>query len=318
MNKASRVLVYNHISEYLDRYEKHLKHARPDTDFIICRTKADIKQHISEADIILSGHTFPVEYLPEAENLKWIQSISAGVENYVFSNKIPAGVVLTKVKGVHGAIMAEYVLGYIFAVTLKMKFAFENQEEREWPYYEPDTIRNKTAGIMGFGSVGSAIAYRLHQNGMVVIGCDEQEKFLPFVDREYSVEEMSDFLQRCDFVVLALPLSPATKGFFGKKQFNAMKESAFLINVSRGALVQEEELIEALETKDIGGAVLDVFIEEPLPKDHGLWNLDNVIITPHISGPSIPEDIIKIFLENLDRFERNQKLVGIVDLGKGY
>jgi D-2-hydroxyacid dehydrogenase (NADP+) len=225
---------------------------------------------------------------------------------------------LTKIKGVHGAIMAEYVLGYVFAVTLKMKFAFKNQAERGWPYYEPDTIRNKTAGIMGFGSVGSAIAYSLHQNGMTVIGCDEQEKFLPFVDREYSVEEMSNFLQRSDFVVLALPLSPATKGFFGKKQFDAMKKSAYLINVSRGALVQEEALIEALEDKTIGGAVLDVFTEEPLPEDHELWNFDNVIITPHISGPSIPEDIIKIFLENLDRLERNQKLVGIVDLEKGY
>ncbi len=184
MRNSYRVLVYNHIPEYLDRYERQLKKARPDIQFIICQKPEEIKSRIKEADIILSGHTFPVEYLSDADNLKWIQSISAGVENYVFSGKIPSGVVLTKIKGVHGAIMAEYVLGYIFAVTLKMKFAFENQEQRKWPYYEPDTIRNKTAGIMGFGSVGTAIAYRLHKNGISVIGCDEQEKFLPFVERE--------------------------------------------------------------------------------------------------------------------------------------
>lgn len=318
MKKPYRVLVYNHIPEYLERYEKRLREARPDVEFIICGTKEEIKQRISEADIILSGHTFPVEYLSEARNLKWIQSISAGVENYVFSGDIPAGVVLTKIKGVHGAIMAEYVLGYILAVTLKMKFAFRNQAERGWPYYEPDTIRDKTAGIMGFGSVGSAIAYRLHQNEITVIGCDEQEKFLPFVEREYSVEEMGDFLNRADFVVITLPLSPSTKQFFGEKQFQSMKDSAYLINVSRGALVQEKALLEALKNKTIAGAVLDVLNQEPLPPDHDLWKLDNVIITPHISGPSIPEDIIKVFLDNLERFERGRKLVGIVDLGKGY
>ncbi len=318
MKKRLQVLVYNHIPEYLERYEKRLREARPDVDFIICGTKDEIKQRISEADILLSGHTFPVEYLSEAVNLKWIQSISAGVENYVFSGKIPSNVVLTKIKGVHGAIMAEYVLGYVLSVTLKMKFAFQNQFERNWPYYEPDTIRGKTAGIMGFGSVGSAIAYRLHQNGMTVIGCDEQEKFLPFVEREYSVEEINDFLNRADFVVITLPLSPSTKGFFGSKQFQNMKDSAYLINVSRGALVQETALVEALKNKTIAGAVLDVFAEEPLPPGHELWDLDNVIITPHISGPSLPEDIIKVFLNNLERFERKRELVGVVDLGKGY
>ncbi len=318
MREPYRVLVYNHIPEYLERYAKRLREARPDVEFIICGNKDEIKQRISEAEIILSGHTFPVEYLPEARNLKWIQSISAGVENYVFSGNIPSDVILTKIKGVHGAIMAEYVLGYILAVTLKMKFAFRNQTERGWPYYEPDTIRDKTAGIMGFGSVGSAIAYRLHQNGITVIGCDEQEKFLPFVEREYSVEEMDDFLNRADFVVITLPLSPSTKGFFGEKQFQSMKDSAYLINVSRGALVQEQALINALKKKTIAGAVLDVFAQEPLPEDHDLWDLDNAIITPHISGPSIPEDIIKVFLDNLERFERGRNLVGIVDLGKGY
>jgi phosphoglycerate dehydrogenase-like enzyme len=117
---------------------------------------------------------------------------------------------------------------------------------------------------------------------------------------------------------MSLPLTPKTKGIFGEKEFSMMKKSAYFMNVSRGPLVQEKALVQALKNKEIAGAILDVFCEEPLPENHELWELDNVIITPHISGPSIPEDIVKVFLENLRRFEDNKELVGVVDRKKGY
>lgn len=313
-----KVLVYYHIPEFLDRYEKLLKEKREDIHFSICKNKKEIEKAIDKVDIILSGHTFPVDLISKAKKLKWIQSMSAGVENFIFSKAIPPQVIITKIKGVHGPIMSEYVLGYIFAITLNMKSAFENQRKREWPYYIPDTIRNKTVGVMGLGSVGTYIAYKLHLVGAEVVSLEEQEKKLPYVSREYSVSEIEEFLGRSDFVVMTLPLTKSTKDMFGEREFAAMKKSAYFINVSRGPLVQEKALIKALREGEIHGAILDVFNEEPLPKNHELWDLDNVIITPHISGPSLPEDIVKIFIENLRRFEENKKLEGIVDRRKGY
>jgi D-2-hydroxyacid dehydrogenase (NADP+) len=318
MRFQNKVLVYYHIPDFLSRYEKLIRKKRSDLSLFICDSEEKIKNHIEEADIIFSGHTFPVDLLPRAKKLKWIQSISAGVENFVLSASIPERVVLTKITGVHGPIMSEYVLGYILAVTLNMKSAFESQKKKEWPYYVPDTVRAKTVGVVGLGSVGACIAYKLHLVGAEVIGLEEQEKRLPYMSREYLVSEMKDFLERSDFVVMSLPLTPKTKGIFGAREFTMMKKNAYFINVSRGPLVQEDALIQALKKGQIAGAVLDVFSEEPLPRDHELWKLDNVIITPHISGPSIPEDIVKVFLDNLKRFEENKELVGVVDRDKGY
>ncbi len=318
MKSQNQVLVYYHIPEFLKRYEQLLKAKRSDLSLFICDNKEKIEQHIEEADIIFSGHTFPVELLPLAKNLKWIQSISAGVENFILSGSIPENVILTKITGVHGPIMSEYVLGYILAVTLNMKNAFESQNKKDWPYYVPDTVRAKTVGVIGLGSVGACIAYKLHLVGAEVIGLEEQEKRLPFICREYLVSEMKEFLARSDFVVMSLPLTQNTKGIFGEKEFAMMKKSAYFMNVSRGPLVQERALIKALKNKQIAGAILDVFTEEPLPKTNELWELDNVIITPHISGPSIPEDIAKVFLDNLERFEENKELIGVVDRKKGY
>ncbi len=318
MNPSYKILVYYHIPKFLKRYERLLRKARKDLLFFICENKKQIERHIKDVDIIFSGHTFPVELIPKAENLKWIQSMSAGVENFVLSHSIPSDVILTKITGVHGPIMSEYVLGYILAITLQMKKAFESQKNKDWPYYVPDSVRAKTVGVIGLGSVGSYIAYKLHLAGAKVIGLEEQEKRLPFINQEYLVHEMDEFLQNSDFVVMTLPLCLGTRDFFDERHFAKMRKSAHFINVSRGAVVKEKALIKALKTGQIAGAVLDVFCEEPLPKDHELWKLDNVIITPHISGPSIPEDIMKVFLDNLKRFEENRELKGVVNSKKGF
>ena len=127
-----------------------------------------------------------------------------------------------------------------------------------------------------------------------------------------------DFLVKPDFLIITLPLTSKTRNLIGENEFNIMKKNIYIFNISRSGIVQTEALIKALKSKNISGAVLDVFDKEPLPKDHELWTLDNVTITPHISGPSLPEDIVKVFLDNLVRFEKNKKLKGIVDLKKEY
>lgn len=312
------VLIYYHVPEYVKKYKDLLERAGRDLKLLPCETGNQISKHIKKADIIFSGSSFPVDVLPEANNLKWIQSMSAGVENFTRSGLIPPQVILTKPKGIFGPLMAEYVTGYILAISQKIRTVFENQKTKLWQPFVVDSIRKKTAGIMGLGSVGAHIAFRLHLMGAEVIGLDEQERNLPYVTREYHSKEMNRFLERSDFVILVLPLTDSTEGMMGLEQFKAMRDSAYLINVSRGALIQEKALIKALQNGTIAGAVLDVFNEEPLPANHPFWDLENIIITPHISGPSLPEDLVQIFLDNLSRWEEGKPLAGVVDFSKGY
>lgn len=318
MKSNYKVLIYYHIPEYVDRFQRLLREGREDIQLLVCKNKEQINQVINKGDIIFSGYTFPVDLISKAGNLKWIQSMSAGVENYARSKLIPPNVIITKIKGIFGPIMSEYVVGYILAITQNMKKVFHNQKKRHWQPFVVDSVRHKTVGVMGLGSVGAYIAYQVYLMGAVVIALEEQEKRLPYVSQEYPVTEIEEFLGRSDFVVVTVPLTDATEGTIGEKEFKMMKKSAYLINVSRGPLVQERALLKALKQGSIAGAVLDVFNEEPLPKDHELWNLDNVVITPHISGPDIPEEIAKLFLENLKRFEEGKKLVGAVDREKAY
>ncbi len=318
MDSGRNVLVYYHNPEFLDRYQKLLEEARQDLNLLICRDEAAIANVVKDAEIIFAGHTFPMHAISRAKRLQWIQAMGAGVENFVRSKAIPPHVTLTKIRGLFGSIMAEYVLGYMLALTQRMEEVFENKRKKQWAPFLVESIRSKTVGVMGLGSVGSTLAYRIHLAGAKVIGLVEQERALPYVERVYLLTEMDAFLQEVDFLVLALPLTDRTEGILGDREFAQMKQSAYLINVARGPLVQEGALLDALSQERIAGAVLDVFDEEPLPANHPLWEAENVVLTPHISGPSLPEETTKIFLRNLKRFEEGKTLEGVVDISKGY
>jgi phosphoglycerate dehydrogenase-like enzyme len=318
MDYKYKVLVYYHKSKYIDKYKELIEKSRKDIALLMCKNDEEIDKYIGEADIIFSGSTFPVNFLRKAKKLKWVQSMSAGVENFTSSGLIESNIILTKVKGVFGPIMSEYVIGHIFAITQNIKNIYENKRNKIWKQFVVGSIRNATIGIMGLGSVGAYIAYRLHLLGANVITIDEQEKRLPYIGQEYLIDDLYDFLVKPDFLIITLPLTSKTRNLIGENEFNIMKKNMYIFNISRSGIVQTEALIKALKSKKISGAVLDVFDKEPLPKDHELWTLDNVTITPHISGPSLPEDIVKVFLDNLVRFEKNKKLKGIVDLKKEY
>ena len=318
MKSKYKILVYYHNLAHVDFYEKFLRESRKDLQLFVCRSIKEVEGVIDQADILFTGHMFPVELLSKAKNLKWMHSMAAGVERYARNKQFPPNLLLTKSKGTYGPIMAEYVVGYLLAITQNMGKIFKDKEKKRWEPFLVDSIRTKVVGIMGLGSVGATIAHRVHLMGVEVIGLEEEEKSLPYVTREYSVEEMEEFLNRSDFVVVAIPLTDYTEGILGEKEFAMMKKGAYLVNVSRGPLVQEKALLKALKEGPIAGAILDVFQEEPLPENHPLWNMDNVILTPHISGPAITDAIAKVFLRNLQKFEEGKKLEGVVDRQKQY
>jgi phosphoglycerate dehydrogenase-like enzyme len=318
MSSGYTVLVHYHKPAFLKRFEEILREARPDLELLVCEDRDSIEKAVPEVDIIYAGSTFPLDVLDRAKKLKWIQSMGAGIENFLRAGLIPPDVVLTRVRNVFGNIMSEYATAYIYAMTQKMPTVFENKRKKSWSLYLVDSIRQKTVGVMGLGSIGSTVAYRLQLTGAETIGFDGQERNVPFLSRVYGPSELDAFLKRVDFLVLCLPHTKETEGILGARELGLMKDTAYLINIARGPLVVEEALLDALKSGVIAGAILDVFNEEPLPESHPFWDLDNVIVTPHISGPSIPEEITEIFLHNLELFEKGAELEGVVDATRGY
>ncbi|MCD5375151.1 D-2-hydroxyacid dehydrogenase [Candidatus Gracilibacteria bacterium] len=277
-----------------------------------------ILEHIVDADIIFGNPLIVQEYINKAKNLKWMQSSFAGIDAMV-QEGLQTDYTLTNVKDVYGAIMSEYVLGYILVKEKEILGNIENQKNKNWAPKAYPSLTNKTIGIMGTGSIGSHIAKMTQAFGMKTLGYGSSDVSKECFDVMYTQETIQEFLSQCDYVVSVLPNTDATKGIINKDVFSQMKPSGIFMSLGRGANLIEEDLIEAIKTKEIAGAVLDVFQIEPLPKDSELWSLENVFITPHISGyDEDNESILKIFSENYKRFISGQDLIHKIDFNKGY
>ena len=171
---------------------------------------------------------------------------------------------------------------------------------------------------MGLGAIGSVVAKKSKAAGMRVVSWDLRHREAPFVDKQYIAEELHDFLQEADYVVVVLPVTKETVNMINKDIFRRMKTNACLINICRGELVDEDALCDALKQEEIAGAVIDVVKDEPLPSDNKLWNCPNLIITPHISGVGLSADMAVFFEENFKRYIRKEPLAGVVDFQKGF
>jgi phosphoglycerate dehydrogenase-like enzyme len=271
---------------------------------------------IGEAEI-LYGWNFPSHLLAEATRLRWIQCMGAGVERFLVP-ELPSEVVLTRAAGIFGPWMAEYTLAWCLWVTQRIDCLRAQQQAHRWRPVDPNPLRGATLCIVGLGDIGRHIARAARSLGVRIIGVTRGGRGAREAERAYPTTAIRTALARADFVVLLVPLSPATRGLIGKRELAAMKPSAWLINIARGPVVEEKALLDALRERRIGGAVLDVFDEEPLPADHPLWALDNVAITPHIAGPSIPAEIAPIFNDNLRRHVAGRPLRHVVDKTRGY
>lgn len=280
-------------------------------------TAAGTKQNIGNCNIILAEPDRLAPVIGAADRLQWVQSTFAGVEALT----MPAPRTdyrLTGVKGAHGPLMAEYVLAYILAMERNIFPTYENQKIRRWQNLPYQGLRGRILGVCGIGSIGREIARTAVRFGMRIWGLKRSEDTVEEVERVFTPPGFEAFLEQPDYVVITLPLTPATRGLFGDSAFLAMKPGAVLINIGRGRIVDPPALLRALRTRQIRGAVLDVFDTEPLPPDNPLWHLPGVWVTPHNAGFSFPEEIVKIFADNYRRFRRGKPLRYQVDFARGY
>ena len=252
----------------------------------------------------------------KARKLQWIQSFTSGVDNILQFSSL-GDVLITTTRGIHAPQMSELAILLMLSLGRNFPQVIRNQDRRNWKRWPQPLLEGKTVGILGVGTVGKEVARKCKALGMTVVGITATPRELEAFDRFYSRAELLQAAGEVDFLVLTVPHSPETDRVVNADVLSAMKPTAFLINIARGGVVDEEALIEALKAGEIAGAGLDVFNEEPLPREGPLWELGNVILTPHIGGMSdnYLDQVLPIFEENLRRFINGDRrnMINIVD-----
>ena len=306
-----------------------------------CRTVEEMAELIgsaNECDVLFTFRV-PPETMRLAPHLKWIQLLSAGAD-HALKGQIGGNIAMTTSSGIHAATMAEYTIASMLAFAHKLHSLIRAQMNREWRRSGDfmsmvDAMRGHTLGIVGYGSIGRETARLGRALGMRVValkrnpsvradpgwmpaGLGDPDGSIP--EHFYGPGERVEMLAECDYVTITLPLTEATRGFVAEREFNAMKPHAYLVNVGRGEVVDQRALIEALRAGRIGGAGLDVFEREPLEADSPLWEMENTILTPHMSGAFRGYVAIccELFADNLRRFAAGQPLLNQVDPALGY
>jgi len=257
----------------------------------------------------------------ETPDLRWIHTISTGVDHVLFPFLIESDIVLTNARGVYDRSVAEMVLAYMLLVVKELPRFQRLQAEHRWEKASLREMEGLTVGLVGFGGIGQQVAAWAQPLGMRIIATRRHPRDeSPLADLVLLPDHLPELLAQSDLVVVTLPLTPQTYNLIDARALAQMKPDAWLINVARGGLVDEEALAWALQEGRLGGACLDVFEEEPLPEGSPLWDLPNVILTPHTSGlsPRLHERSVDLFLENLGRYMAGKPLRNVVDKRAGY
>ena len=284
----------------LDSLASALGKRLPDLDLRVARTPPESRERIATAEIVIAPRV-PGELLSAAEELRWIQALSSGVDFFDFETLDERGIALTNVAGVHAEPIAEQVLGYMLAFERGIVEGMRQQRRRVWERYEGGELRGKTLGVIGVGAIGTRAAELAQAFGMTVVGSKRDPETAPdAVDECFGPDGLHDLLARSDYVVVACPLTDETRDLLSYDELGTMGSDSVLINIARGPIVDEEALETALQQAIVGGAALDVFDSEPLSPDSPLWDLSNVIVTPHMAGstPKKSARVADLFAEN--------------------
>ena len=304
-----------------------------------CRSAEQVEQALEESVEVLYTFYLPAD-LSRAPKLKWVQLHAAGVDRLLDYPVMKSDILLTTASGIHATTIAEYVFASILAFNRRVPQMLYYQGRREWPqgrwhlFARPE-LRDSTLGIVGYGSIGREVGRIARCFGMRVVATkrsvsqmrdvgyvaqDTGDKEGTLLDEVFPPERLSEMLSLCDYVVIAVPLTLETRKLIGKAELRAMKPSAYLVNISRGGTVDEVALLRALQEGWIAGAGLDVFEEEPLSSDSPLYELENIILSPHVAGFTLRYDerASDLFAENLRRYLAGERLLNLVDKAKGY
>lgn len=295
--------------------------------FVAGNTVAVFEEAAKNATIILnwaSSRELFREVFKLSPRVRWVHSRSAGLDNALFPELIESPVPLTNGKGVFSESLAEFTLAAILYFAKDFRRMIRNQVAGVWEPFDVIPISGQTVGIIGYGDIGRAAATKAHLMGMKIVALkrnvSSSYKPDPFVDRVYGPDSIKEMISRCDYVVVATPLTAETRDLIGKPEIAAMKNDGVIINVGRGQVINEDALIEALSRGAIKGAALDVFNREPLPDGHPFYKLENVLLSPHCADHigSWLDDAMNFFLAQLERFRKGEPLLNVVDKKLGY
>lgn len=274
---------------------------------------------LAQAEVIY-GYC-PVEnVITRAPNLKWIQTMLAAVDYFLNDALVKSPVIVTTSGGVHSTSVAELTLEMMLMLAKQALLCLQMKQKKVWQKFTPALLHSQTVGIIGLGHIGKEVARLAKCFSMRVLALDVKATHFKYADMVLPREQLPKLITESDFVVLTLPFTPETSKLLGEKELRAMKPTAYLINSSRGELIDEKALIRALEENWIAGAGLDAFTTEPLPPESKFWELPNVVMSPHIGGRMINFNSVAtaLFCENLKRYLKGKELLNVVNKEKGF
>jgi phosphoglycerate dehydrogenase-like enzyme len=307
----------------------HLKVLEPlhgAAKFTITDNPAQVVEAAPGADVILNamfnGDLLRVAF-PLAKKVRWIHTISAGVESVIFPELIESPVPLTNGRGVFRRPLGEFVVAAALYFAKDLRRMLRSQEAGSWDQFDVEELHGRTLGIIGFGEIGRAAAERAKPFGMQIIALRRRPDLSgndSLLDAVYPPSRLHDLLRASDYIAIATPSTPETRGMIGDAELAAMKPTAVIINVGRGPVIVEAALVRALQDGRIRGAALDVFDQEPLPAGHPFWTLKNVLLSPHCADHTVGwlELAIEVFVRNFDPFVKGEPFENVVDKRAGY
>ncbi|MBI2907446.1 MAG: D-2-hydroxyacid dehydrogenase [Chloroflexi bacterium] len=279
---------------------------------------------LGEAEVIFANIIWPKSLLSRAPSLKWLQLSGTGIDRYLESEVLDGRIIVTSSHGATAVPIAEHIMGFVFGLAKNIPRIVQNKGDRRWERFMNVELSGKTMGVVGMGAIGSNLARMAKGIGMRVVAtrrhATRRERNVGDVDEVFPSSDLLNILEESDFVALALPLTEETRKLIGEKELRAMKPSSYIINVSRGPIIDEAVLVRALKEGWIAGAGLDVFEREPLPPESELWEMPNVIISSHMAGYTSMRatHVTRIFVENLRRYVSGQPLINVVTRDKRY
>ena len=304
------------------QYYNHLKKTFPQVNVNLVDHHSKVGPHIGSADILVTfGPMMADHVVKEATHLKWIQALGSGVDGIVDLPSLREDVLVTNLHGIQGPPVSEAAMMAMLALSRGLQRVVHSQDQHKWDRFPARLLKDKTVGIFGVGVIAEELAPKCKAFGMTVVGISSAKRAVPGFDRMYARDELERAVRELDYLVLLTPYSAATRGIVGEKVLAAMKPTSYLVNLARGGVVDEAALIKALQEGKIAGAALDVFTQEPLPEDHPFWNMERVLITPHLGGfcDVYVDHALPVVEKNLRHFLAGERreMVNVVKPGAG-